>query len=242
MEQRLAQMEQLERRLARVEQAKAVPPPFDQKVLEVVVNALEARLKEQAAALDRRIAELEAKLAGELKALRQQDHAIASAVETHMEELQNHFIGQVEAVRQQVEQNRAAMSQEVAAAVKQASESVIEESLAPVRAEAAAKDREIAELRRKAEESDSAMLELLNGIGEVVRQAAGRRAATPAPPEPVAPAEPAAMVEGDGVASVEEGAPIPAFAQAGKPGRLWRVPLVSSMMVATIGLVMVHYL
>ncbi len=241
MERRLAQMEQLERRLAQVEQAKAVAPPFDQKVLEAVVNALDARLKEQASALDRRIAELEAKLAGELKALRQQDHAIASAVETHMEELQNYFIGQVEAVRQQVEQNRATMHEEVAAAVKSVSESAIEESLAPVRAEAAAKDREIAELRRKAEESDCAMLELLNGIGEVVRQAASRRAA-PAPPAPVAPAEPAPTPEGDGVAGVEEGAPIPAFAQAGKPGRLWRVPLVSSMVVATLGLVMVHYL
>jgi chromosome segregation ATPase len=235
-------MEKLERRLAQIEQAKAAPPPFDQRVLEAVVNALDARLKEQAGAVDRRIAELEAKLSGELKALRQQDHAIASAVETHMEELQNYFIGQVEAVRQQVEQNRATMHQEVAAAVKNAAGSAIEESLAPVRAEAAAKDREITELRRKAEESDSAMLELLNGIGEVVRQAASRRVATPAPPVPVAPAEPAAMPEGDGVAGVEEGAPIPAFAQAGKPGRLWRVPLVSSMMVATLGLVMVHYL
>jgi chromosome segregation ATPase len=232
----------MERRLAQVEQARAVPPPFDQKVLEAVVNALDARLKEQASALDRRIAELEAKLAGELKALRQQDHAIASAVETHMEELQNYFIGQVEAVRQQVEQNRATMHEEVAEAVKNASESAIEESLAPVRAEAAAKDREIAELRRKAEESDTAMLELLNGIGEVVRQAASRRAAIPAPAAPVASAEPAATPEGDGVASVEEGAPIPAFAQGGKPGRLWRVPLVSSMMVATFGLIVVHYL
>jgi chromosome segregation ATPase len=240
MERRLAQMEQLERRLAQVEQAKAMPPPFDQKVLEAVVNALDARLKEQASALDRRVAELEAKLAAELKALRQQDHAIASAVETHMEELQNYFIAQVEAVRQQVEENRATMHEEVAAAVKNASESAIEESLGPVRAEAAAKDREIAELRRKAEESDCAMLELLNGIGEVVRQAASRTA--PAPPAPVAPAEPAPTPEGDGVAGVEEGAPIPAFAQAGKPGRLWRVPLVSSMMVATFGLIMVHYL
>src|SRR5271157_737534 len=159
-------MEQIERRLAHVEQKPAALPaaaaPFDQKMLEAVVNALDARLHEHAGQVEQRLAELES--------LRQQDHAIASAVENHLEELQDHFINQVEAIRQRVEEDRAAMRQEVASAVEAASGSAIEESLAPLRTAATEKDREIAELRQRVEDGDGAMLELLNGIGELIRQ------------------------------------------------------------------------
>ncbi|HMD70829.1 MAG TPA: hypothetical protein VKF41_05765, partial [Bryobacteraceae bacterium] len=155
-------MEQIERRLAHVEQKPAALPaaaaPFDQKMLEAVVNALDARLHEHAGQVEQRLAELESKIAAELKALRQQDHAIASAVENHLEELQDHFINQVEAIRQRVEEDRAAMRQEVASAVEAASGSAIEESLAPLRTAATEKDREIAELRQRVEDGDGAML------------------------------------------------------------------------------------
>jgi hypothetical protein len=219
-------LEQFERRLALMEQAPAAlppaPAPFDQKVLEAVVNALDARLREQAGQVEKRLASLESKMAAELKVLREQDHAIGSAVENHVEELQDHFIGYVEGIRLQVEHDRATMRQEVAEAV------------------AVAKDRQIDELRRKVEENDIAMTEFLNGIGELIRHAGSRKtvaaeaiAATPVEPEQPAapPADPAGIED-----------PLPAFAQPGKPGRLWRVPLVSSMVIATWGVVMMHYL
>jgi len=73
----------LERRLARMEQAPAavaapaqVQAQFDQKVLEAVVNALEARLKEHAGHVERRLAELEAKITIELKALDRRENAL----------------------------------------------------------------------------------------------------------------------------------------------------------------------
>ena len=267
-------LELLEQRLARIEKSKALPPaPFDQKVLEAVVNALDARLKEQAATVERRITELEARLATEVKGLRQQDQAIvtalepqitalearlatelkelrqqdqamAAAVETHLERLQDHFIAQVDTVRQQVERDRAAMSEEVAAAVRAASESLVEERLAPIRAESAGKDREIAALHKRLEDNDQAMLDLLNGMGDVIRHAAERRAAAAAPPaapaaEPV-PASPTAPPNPATEPDTET--PPPSFTQAAQPGRLWRVPLVSSIAIATFGMAMIHYL
>jgi hypothetical protein len=158
-------------------------------------------------------------------------------VETHLEELQDHFITQVEAVRQLVEEDRAAMRQEVASAVVAASGSAIEERVAPLRTEAAEKDRQIAALRQRAEDSDTAMLELLNGIGELIHHAATRngKAQADAAKESVSPIESAPPPE----------PPLPAFAQAAKPGRLWRVPLVSSVLIAAgsmAGALMMHYL
>src|SRR5580692_8473547 len=77
-------LDQLEHRLAGIENAPPpvipaapAPAPFDQKVLEAVVNALDARLKEQSGQVERRLTELEAKIAIELKTLERQDHSIA---------------------------------------------------------------------------------------------------------------------------------------------------------------------
>jgi hypothetical protein len=250
----------IERRLAEIEQKPAaVPAPaFDQKVLEAVVNALDVRLKEQASHVERRLAEIESNFTAELKTLRQQDQAIASTVEAHLGNLQDHFNEKLEGVRGEVERDCAALRQsmheELALAVKTTSDAAIQQSLEPIRTEAAQKDNQIAQLRQRIEESDSAMLELLNGIGDLVRQAAERRtatqpppgAATPAPePQPAAaPSDPAPSQ--DTVTHADELEPevaLPALAQAAKPNRLWRVPLVSSLMVAGSAccLMMMHY-
>jgi len=253
-------MQWIERRLAEIEQKPAaVPAPaFDQKVLEAVVNALDVRLKEQAGQMERRLAEIESNFTAELKALRQQDHAIASTVEAHLDNLQDHFTGKLEAVRGQAERDRAAlkqaMQQEVALAVAATSEAAIQQNLEPIRAEAAQKEIEIAGLRQKVEESDNAMLELLNGIGDLIRQAAERRTGAQTPPGAMSsipePEPPAALSEvapsQDPVTHADELEPevdLPAFAQAARPNRLWRVPLVSSLVVAGSAccLMMMHY-
>jgi len=91
-------LEEIERRLARVERTPAALPAsgaapapvqaqIDQKVLEAVVNALEARLKEHAGHVERRLAELEAKIAIELKALDRQDRAVEGRFEVLRQEL-----------------------------------------------------------------------------------------------------------------------------------------------------------
>jgi len=176
-------VEQLEQRLAQIEQAREAAPAFDQKVLEAVVSAVEARLREQQALVDQRLGELETKIAGELKTLQEQDHAVASFVRDNLEELQEQFAGQIAAVRREV----AAMG-------------------GPDR------DREL--------------LDLLNGVGDLVRQAAARISETAAKPDPPAPAE----------------MPVPTFASAARPRGLWRLPIVSCMAVTAGALAMMHFL
>jgi hypothetical protein len=122
-----------------------------------------------------------------------------------------------------------------------------------LRLEIAEKDRAIADLRRQLGDADQQVLELVNGIGMICRQAAERIVRSSAPvhgpvpatmsaaPEPeVAAAETDTESEADAV-SVET--PPPGFTQPQKPSRLWRVPLVSSLVVAISGgLVLAHYL
>jgi hypothetical protein len=86
--------------------------PFDQKVLEAVVAALDARLNEQAGRTESRIAQLEARLAIELKSLHQQDHSVQSTVETRVEELNSYFANQLAALHRQAEEDRQTQSYE----------------------------------------------------------------------------------------------------------------------------------
>jgi hypothetical protein len=225
-----ARVEAVERRLAMMEAAKpATPalPAFDQKMLEAVVYALDVRLKEHSNAVERRLAALETRVMADLQSLRRQDHAIISAVEGQIEEVQDCFVSQLEGVHRQLAQDRATVRQAIRAAAQEASAAAVEDALAPALAAATEKDHKIEELRHKVEESDSALLDLVNGIGELIRRAGGRRSGEPEAAAPAA-AEPAQLD--------------PAIAQPAKPARLWKVPLVSSMVVvAAFGLAMTHY-
>lgn len=224
----------IERRLAEAERlpARTSPPRFDQQVLEAVVHALDSKLRDQEAKFEQRLAQLETKIAAGVKELRQQDYALATAVETHIETVQDHFVGQVEAVRLRLEQDRVAIQQEVASTIAEAfgGENAasmnrdFEQQLDAIRRqleeEREARRQEIAELRQRAEQGDAAMFELLNGMGELIQRMAARK--SPADPDPAA---------------------APAAAQDPAAGRLWRVPLVSSMAVAltVAGAVLMHY-
>ena len=192
-----ARIEQLEHRLAQLEQARAIQPapaPFDQRILGAIVQVLDARLKQRDAAVEQRIAELETRITAEIQSLRRQDQAIVDAVEAQIEEVQDCFVSQLEQVHRQVAQNRAALLDEVGSAVH--------DSLEAVRVESVEKDRQIEELRQKVEDGDSAFLDLLNGLGDLLRRATGRRAA-----------------------DVDTPAPESSAGESAKSGRLWRVPL-----------------
>ena len=102
-------LQELEHRLASIENAPppvipaaSAPAPFDQKVLEAIVNALDARLKEQAGAVERRLTELEAKLAIELKGLEQKDNAIVHGVQKRLEEAHGQYNEHLTAIRDAV--------------------------------------------------------------------------------------------------------------------------------------------
>ena len=94
-------LNRVERRLERIEQ---VPAPaasaaatqtagaqIDQKVLEAIVGAVDARLHEHAGHVERRVADLEARIAVEWQELHQQDRHIAEATEKGLADTQRQF-------------------------------------------------------------------------------------------------------------------------------------------------------
>jgi len=284
---RLAErVEQLERSLKRLERApSANTSSVDQKILEAIVAALEARLAEHAGQVDRRLADLDAKLAIEDRAVSQRISDEITALQGQLVNLHREFgeevariVAEQVDIQVQAQVPRAAeaavdarlqatvavldrsMSARIAAAVEaaveprlvsarrelqdglaaKAAEQVASQAHAAVaasvpaavraglqpfeqqlRAEVARKDREIAELRQKLSDTDSHVLGLISGIGQMCAQAVEKLA-------PKAVEEDAPPVE-------EEG-------QAQKAKGLWRVPLVSSILIASGTVVARHFL
>src|ERR1035438_5951765 len=121
----LDRLDEIERRVQKVEK---LPPaiafggpgqPFDQKVLEAVVGALDARLAEQTTQTERRLRDLEAKLTIELKTLHQQDHSVSTGLQNRMLELHEQFSGQVGEIRKRSEEALAAYRTELASLHRQ---------------------------------------------------------------------------------------------------------------------------
>ncbi len=102
---RLAEIEQ---RLDRIERAPAVAPgptssELDRQILNALVNTLEARLQENSGKVDHRLAELEARIAIELKSLHQQDQSLAAGAQTRVEEVQTRLDQELLAIRRRLE-------------------------------------------------------------------------------------------------------------------------------------------
>ena len=213
---RIEQAEQDLKHFERVERP-SVPGSVavNQKVLEAIVNALEARLAEHAGQMERRLAAVEARLALELRSLDQQDHSIVKRVSDNIGALRQQMVGLhrefgesvarivAEQVGSQV-QARAAMLEEslhrqisaaVEAAVGAAVPAAIETRLPAamnvsvsrleqqLRTDVEHRDREIAELRQRLADTDTKVSELILGIGQICRQAAGKGAPPAVPPE-----------------------------------------------------------
>ncbi|HWD00721.1 MAG TPA: hypothetical protein VG456_28390 [Candidatus Sulfopaludibacter sp.] len=303
MEQRIAEIENRPAALPPAERAAVSSQPFDQKVLEAVVNALEARLREHASQVERQLTDLQAKVTIELNTLNQQDHSVAEGMQSRMKALQEHLGAELAALnkaadadRKNIESRLGAIHHDVAEVLAEqldairanaeadrqnaetridnlhhdiadvlseqletvqqqlreevrrslanvtsmaatAADSAAENRLAPMRAALEAKDREIAELRARLADNDRASLDLLQGVGEICRRAAERYAAPPtAPPAPEEAVEAAPAIEPPPADDV------PGFAQPQTPGRLWRVPLVSSLVLTSGVMLMMHYL
>jgi len=157
---------------------------------------------------------------------------------------------EVSARANSLEQTMEARAGAAAAAAVAAS---LEESLAPWRAERAQKERELAEIQNRLRESEHNTLEVILAIGQVCRQAA-ERIGGPTQPQPGAPAEfggapppPAPTPIAPEPPAVETDSPTgiapPAFTERAAPSRLWRIPLVSSLLISTTaGLLLLHYL
>jgi hypothetical protein len=108
-------------------------------------------------------------------------------------------------------------------------EALIESRFQALREEMGGKDRQIEDLRARVEGQDRNLLELVVTLGESCLRAAERISPSNASPNGSAPTSGA---DGD----------LPAFAQAEPRKPVWSIPIVSSFLIATTGLVALHYL
>jgi hypothetical protein len=236
-----APLEQMEERLRRLELSRQVTAAgVDQRLVEGLVNGVEARLQEQGAQVDRRLADMETHLAVELKTLDQQDRTLARTVGENIEALRSQV---VDLNREFAAQVARIVSEQVDVVVEKRLREV-EERLAPLRAQLESKDREIAELRHRTQETDAAVFDFVASMGQMCRETADRigggRQAAPATAPPLAPAPVPAAVPEESEAS---GVKPPAFAELKRTSGLWRMPMVSSLILAAGGVALLtHYL
>jgi hypothetical protein len=94
--------------------ADSARPALDRRAMDALVNAVEARLREQGAQMDRRLADLEASLALEINALRQQTDASAGRTDIAIELAHKQWNEQTLAFWQQRKDDLASLRQEIA--------------------------------------------------------------------------------------------------------------------------------
>ena len=204
------------------------------------VSAAEAVIEMKLVPLRVEIADLRLRLA-------ESDRAVAGMAAVH-----NRVEGEIQGVVKSEEQLREEM-QRVADRVSSfdasVAEAAMETRLAPLRVE-------IAEMRQQLAESDRSVLDLILAIGQMCRQAAERITdSAPLPPEsapPLSTTEPPLSGTSESLDAAPEEAGVsteppfessaPAFTQLKKATSLWRVPLVSSFLLTTGGLLLLRYL
>ena len=294
-----ARLGQLEEHVKRIGAAPAAAS-LDQKVLEAIVNAVEARLQEYSGQAERRLADMEARIAVELKSLDQQDQSVAKRLAQDLAALQGQMLalnrGVTDAVGRIVSEQVAAqvavrtaplegleerlardvavrtapletLEERIAGEVKSrvapldtldekvvqavASRTIpletIEERIdARVNSQIAAEQADLeerlasgirsaiaAEVSARMEPAERNLRDLLGGITRLCQEAVARM-------EPPAGSAAETPPSETGAPGDSEDNAVPGFAQPQKPGRLWRVPLVSSMVVALGGLILMH--
>jgi len=279
-------LEQVESRMRKIEQAPAVrpaaAPSLDQHVLESVAHALEARLKETVGQVERRLAEMEARTALELKAMDQRMGTVASGTEAGLDDLRSAVSNVLEAVERRTAERVAALdealgrfqtavpesvrrevearvalfegrleeriraaAEEASELARQSVESHLEGHVGPLRLHLGEQRSTLEELQRRSAQSDRTVLELLSGMGRLCEEATRRMAPAAAEAleaDPVAVTPPAAEEDTlpvrleEMLPQIAEPTRLPLFAQVKRPGRFWRKPLVSSLLVLGAGL------
>jgi hypothetical protein len=196
--------------------------------------------------VERRITELEARLAIELKTLdqriTQQDHQVVSGVQMHIEELNGQFNDQLAAIRRRSDEERAAMQREIASLHRELvmeAALAVEERTAELRTEIQSRDSQIVELRARVEVGDERLRNVVLSIGQACQTVLGG-AVAPSKSEPERAIVPERAPER--VAEPSSELPLPGFAQPRLAARAMPIALVSSLALSAAGLAMLHYL
>jgi hypothetical protein len=237
---------QVERCIAELETKVALESKSLSEQDEAVISAVE----EVQAWCDTRIAAIRNDVDEEIGALREQPRGLPADLGQIVEE---RVAAQLRLLESQLRED---VRQLVGGAL--ASGPALDGGLAEMRAELVARNSEIVQLRRQIAESSSASRDLLMAIGQACRDAAERvtppalhapadepectvSAKIPAPESAAKAGEPTPIglpIKPDPLAEL----PAPAFTEIGKPSHAWRIPLVSSFLLATAGLVLIRFL
>ena len=239
----------------------AFPP--NRQSADAVQTAIDGRFTEISGQIDRRIGELELRIKTELDALDAQDHAVATGTETRLDELRAEINEAFAKERQSIDGDMRGLRTQMAAIHKEFAETlarlvdeqiaktvavrmgvVAEELREAVREESrlSGKDQQIAELRERLDGQERTVRDLVTALGQTLLRAVERMA----PAEP--PSPPPAGAEAGGAAPPEAGAEsaadpeLPEFARSRPRKPLWRLPIVSTFLAATGGLLLLHYL
>jgi hypothetical protein len=206
----------IEQRIEKARQNHTLPGAFQQKMVEAVVTVVDARLREQAAQIEKRVTDEIAALRGEMGL------QIAANRQTAVEE-NDALRGQMTDLNRQLAESLAQLVEDQFAAAVELRRVAKDDRVQPIQ-------NEVADLQRRVGENDRDTLELVLAIGQLCLQTAERLAgATALEPEagPTFETAPAAPIE------------IP---KTVPPNRLWRIPLVSSFFFVSGGLLLLHYL
>jgi len=208
----LNRLDWMEQRIRQIEAAPAAAEPappaaaFDHSVLEAITAALDARLSEHTSQVERRLADMEARMLLDTKALEQQDRSLASRMEQDLATLKGQVIalnrefaeqvGRIvaEQVSAQVAARTSGLEHSIRTHAMDAADDAVQERLAPMRAEVSRKEQELTELREHIAATDTTVFDFILAMGEMCRQAA-ERLTPPAAPGPQVPAPEAPRIE-----------------------------------------------
>jgi hypothetical protein len=262
---------EIERRIEHARHAGMLPAadaPLNHRAADAVLKAIDGRFTEIGGQIDRRLAELEVKVQIELGELDAQDHSLATGVETRLDELRAEINQAFATERQSIDADMRVLraqitaihkefagtlarlvDQQIATTIAARLRTVVEELREAVREESrlSGQDQQIAELRERVESQDRNLRSLAMALGHSCLEAAERippaEAPVPPPPPPPETGGPGGSLTPP-EASVEPAADpeLPAVAQDRPRRPLWRVPIVSSFLAATGGLLLLHYL
>jgi hypothetical protein len=220
LNQRIAELEERTRR-ARAAALPAAPSP-ELKAAGPTQAALDNRFAEIGGQIDRRLAELGSKIQDDLHLLDAQDHELAEGVEVRIDLLRREIAETVSSHRQEIDAEMLALRAQLTAVHKEFAETLarlVDEQIANT----------VATRLQAVEES----------LRETVRQEVrlsgkDRQDSAVPPPELTVAAAPGEAAAADPV--------VPAFARPLQRKPLWRIPIVSSFLFATAGLLLLHYL
>ena len=204
----------------------ALPPtstPLNHRAADAVLTAIDGQFAEIGGRIDRRLAELEGQIRTELDELDAQDHELAEGVETRIDGLRGEIAEAVAAQRQSIDADMRGLRAQMTAVHKEFAETL-----------ARLMDEQI--VKTIDARLGTVVEDLRGAIREEIRLSAEEQKSSVKAVEPVAPPAPPASPD----PSPDAG--LPGFARTRLRRPLWRPPIVSSFLMATGGLLLLHYL